>query len=152
CASVAIHNRLTIGVRNFRRRSSRTLLLLIGTAGTKVEVEMQRPARLIVVDTFGLEKTVSIEKPDFTIGRQPGNDLHLLSRTVSRHHLEIIFENGAYFLQDKGSKSGTYINGHRISRQELHHLDKIGIGGDEDCGMQFLDDQGSDTASDPATR
>lgn len=101
---------------------------------------MQKPALLKIVDQFGANKTMPLEKRVFTIGRNPGNDLLLLSSRVSRDHGAIVYDDGSYYLVDKGSKSGLFVNGERITRCELHHLDKIGVGGHDDCQIQFFEE------------
>ena len=47
----------------------------------------------------------------FTIGRKAGNDLPITnSGTVSGIHAAITYENGCYFLEDKYSTNGTFLN------------------------------------------
>ena len=101
---------------------------------------MQKPALLKIVDRFGVNKTLPLVKRVFTIGRKPGNDLMLLSSGVSRDHGAIVYDNETYYLVDKDSKSGLFVNGERVTRCELHHQDNIGIGGHEDCQIQFLEE------------
>ncbi len=51
----------------------------------------------------------------FTIGKQPGNDLVLSEKLVSREHCEITKEkNGKYLIFDKKSRNGTFVNGNRV--------------------------------------
>lgn len=101
---------------------------------------MQKPALLKIVDQFGGRKTLPLEKRVFTIGRRPENDLMLLSSGVSRDHGAIVYDNETYCLVDKASKSGLFVNGQRITRCELHHLDQISVGGHDDCQIQFLEE------------
>jgi phosphoserine phosphatase RsbU/P len=101
---------------------------------------MQKPARLKIVNRFGVMRSLPLGKPVFTIGRKAENDLQLLSDSVSRQHAEIIYEEDAYYLVDIGSKRGTFINDQQIARCALQHLDRIRIGGDEDQQIIFLDD------------
>jgi FHA domain-containing protein len=66
-----------------------------------------------------------------TIGRAPHNDLVLPSSKVSRDHAVIVFEDGRWFIEDRGSFNGTFLNGDRLrpgSRLPLRHADRIGIG------------------------
>src|SRR6266542_6766091 len=100
---------------------------------------MQKPALLKIVDQFGAHKTMPLRKRVFTIGRNPANDLVLLSSGVSRDHGAIVYDGSAYYLVDKGSKSGLFLNGQPVTRCELHHLDKIGVGGHENCQIQFCE-------------
>lgn len=101
---------------------------------------MQKPAVLKIVDQFGGKRTLPLEKRVFTIGRKPGNDLVLLSSSVSRDHGAIVYEDGTYYLVDKGSKSGLFINGQHVDRCPLHHQDQIRVGGVDDCQIQFLEE------------
>ncbi|MBO0862789.1 MAG: SpoIIE family protein phosphatase [Chloracidobacterium sp.] len=101
---------------------------------------MQKPARLKIVNRFGVTKSLSLSNQVFTIGRKAENDLQLLSDSVSRQHAEIIYENDSYYLVDIGSKRGTFVNGQQIARCALQHLDIIRIGGDEEQQITFLDD------------
>jgi serine phosphatase RsbU (regulator of sigma subunit) len=101
---------------------------------------MQKPARLKIVNRFGVTKSLPLGDPVFTIGRKADNDLQLLSDSVSRQHAEILYENDVYYLVDIGSKRGTFVNGQQIVRCALQHLDLIRIGGDEEQQITFLDD------------
>jgi ABC-type multidrug transport system ATPase subunit/pSer/pThr/pTyr-binding forkhead associated (FHA) protein len=46
-----------------------------------------------------------------TIGRLPGNDLVLDDKTVSGRHARVIYEGGEVFIEDLGSRNGTFILG-----------------------------------------
>lgn len=51
-----------------------------------------------------------------TLGRDRENDLILNDdRTVSRQHASIIFDNGNFYIMDRGSKNGTRVNGKKVS-------------------------------------
>jgi phosphoserine phosphatase RsbU/P len=101
---------------------------------------MQKPARLKIVNRFGVTKSLPLGNPTFTIGRKADNDLQLLSDSVSRQHAEIVYEDDVYYLVDIGSKRGTFVNGQQIVRCALQHLDLIRIGGEEEQQITFLDD------------
>jgi hypothetical protein len=49
------------------------------------------------------------------IGRDPGCDIVIPDRQVSRYHARMTRENGGVLLEDLGSKNGTYLNGSPIS-------------------------------------
>src|SRR5947199_1211636 len=101
---------------------------------------MQKTAQLKITDRFGSEKTILLNKPLFTIGRKADNDLQLISDTVSRYHAEIVYEDDTFHLVDKSSKRGSFVNGQRIERCALQHLDKISIGGEDESQIQFIDE------------
>jgi len=101
---------------------------------------MQKPARLKIVNRFGVTRLLPLGKVVFTIGRKAENDLQLLSDSISRQHAEIVYKDDVYYLVDIGSKRGTFVNDQRVERYALQHLDRIRIGGDEDQQITFLDD------------
>ena len=69
--------------------------------------------------------------PEFTIGRAEDNDLTLEKPTVSRHHVVVSEAGDRWFLEDRGSFNGTFVNGSRIqagAKVPLRHGDRIGLG------------------------
>ncbi|MEJ2485075.1 MAG: FHA domain-containing protein [Anaerolineales bacterium] len=60
-----------------------------------------------------------------TIGRKLDNDLVIQDVLVSRHHAEIVQRDGAYFIRDKNSTGGTYLNNKRITEAQLFSNDLI---------------------------
>jgi serine phosphatase RsbU (regulator of sigma subunit) len=74
------------------------------------------------------QQRVILHRLPFAIGRRPGSDLVIESLAVSRDHALITFENGEYWLADRNSKHGTYINGKRVKRSLLRANDRISFG------------------------
>jgi hypothetical protein len=64
----------------------------------------------------------------FRIGRDSKSALHLRDKTVSRKHAKIVHANGHFYLQDYGSRSGTFLNGKQTPAHPLRDGDKIKIG------------------------
>jgi hypothetical protein len=65
------------------------------------------------------------------IGRDPGNDIVLAKRTVSREHALLVFVDGRWLIEDRGSANGTFVNGERVpfgAKRPLRHGDRIGVG------------------------
>jgi pSer/pThr/pTyr-binding forkhead associated (FHA) protein len=65
------------------------------------------------------------------IGRDPKNDLVLESAAVSREHAAVTIRDGRWFLEDRGSFNGTYLNGTRVvpgTPMPLRHADRISVG------------------------
>jgi pSer/pThr/pTyr-binding forkhead associated (FHA) protein len=75
-----------------------------------------------------------LERPlhgELTIGRDPENDLVLITKTVSRQHARLVFREGRWLIEDRGSANGTMLNGHRIqpgAQLPLRHADRIEVG------------------------
>jgi hypothetical protein len=63
-----------------------------------------------------------------TIGRSSQNIIAIPDPTVSRQHARLCFGRGAWFLQDQGSRAGTFLNGIPIVAQRLKNGDQIQIG------------------------
>ena len=95
--------------------------------------------RLEVVDALG-RRVVVIDKPSFSIGRRTSNDLHLSGTDVSREHAEIFLANGRYAIRDRGSRSGTTVNGEEITERSLTHGDRIRLGRTAGAELLFLID------------
>ncbi len=67
---------------------------------------------------------------NFSIGREPGNDLVLDGGNVSRHHAIIrVQDNGEYWLADLGSSNGTFLDGRcLLGPTLLHYGARVRIG------------------------
>jgi len=73
----------------------------------------------------GLQWPVNSE---LIIGREESCNIVIPDRQVSRQHARIYPSTGDIFLEDLGSKNGTYLNGQRIDDpQQLHEGDEIRI-------------------------
>lgn len=59
------------------------------------------------------------------LGRKLENDLVIQESMVSRFHAEILFEDDKYFLIDKNSTGGTYLNNKKINKAQLVSGDTI---------------------------
>ena len=95
------------------------------------------PASFIVVDPNGQRKRVPVDPIPFLIGRQPENHLILRDSRVSRSHARIVVENGAYVLEDNGSRHGTFVNGRRIQRKTLENTDRVEFGAQDSYQLLF---------------
>jgi hypothetical protein len=66
-----------------------------------------------------------------SIGRDTRNDLILESAAVSREHARITSQDGRWYLEDRGSFNGTFLNGTRVqpgTPLPLRHADRISVG------------------------
>src|SRR3990172_7224768 len=72
---------------------------------------------------------IELEKENFTIGRSSANDLTFNNLSLSRHHARIIKKDEKYWLEDTGSRNGTFLNGIRIRQSSaLKNEDVIQLG------------------------
>ena len=63
-----------------------------------------------------------------TFGRSDENDVVIPGDSASRVHAELRLEDGAFVLEDRGSRNGTWVNGQRVTVQRLEAGDQIAIG------------------------
>jgi pSer/pThr/pTyr-binding forkhead associated (FHA) protein len=66
-----------------------------------------------------------------SIGRDAKNDLVMESAAISREHAGVTFQDGRWYVEDRGSFNGTYLNGTRVVRGtplRLRHADRISMG------------------------
>lgn len=75
-------------------------------------------------------QVITLEGDDFSIGRGRENNLQLVDpdRQISRVHARLRYAENAWFIQDQGSKIGTFVNGKRIKAARLNSGDEITIG------------------------
>jgi len=85
-------------------------------------------AQLIRLSGEMVPPTVSLQTTTFTIGRGSACDLRLSDPRVSRQHARLQYAQGAWYIQDMGSKGGTYVNGQRVQAIRLQPGDHITIG------------------------
>lgn len=73
-----------------------------------------------------------------SIGRDPlHNQICLGDHLVSRQHCQIERRSDCFWIKDKESANGTFVNGIPVREQALNHNQKVGIG---DSILTFLSD------------
>ena len=71
---------------------------------------------------------VKLEKEHITLGRREDNDIVLDDMFMSRKHAEVDRKGIFYYLKDKQSRYGTFVNGARITETRLDYGDEIQLG------------------------
>jgi uncharacterized protein YkwD len=90
-----------------------------------------QPARLLAVHSKvpPAMRLLLLKQKENAVGSLADNELHVADTDISDHHAIITYKRGCYFVADSKSVSGTYLNGHRIDRQQpLAHRDILRFG------------------------
>src|ERR1700683_4892818 len=104
---------------------------------------MSRAPRIALIEPGGVRREVPITTTPFRIGRQAGNELTLRDSRISRQQAQIINPEGAYVLEDMGSRHGTYVNGQKVLRHELRPKDSVDFGMTDSYRFIYLGDTAS---------
>lgn len=80
------------------------------------------------METGGQQHRVIVSSSPFTVGRSQDCDAVIPDFRVSRVHARLVSANGEYFIEDAGSRHGTFVNGERCERSKLKHKDEITLG------------------------
>lgn len=71
--------------------------------------------------------TYELDDETITIGRTPNNDIAIDNPGVSSTHARIFKQGKDYFIEDQGSKNGTYVKGKQVERHRLDYGDVVTI-------------------------
>ncbi|HKV94434.1 MAG TPA: SpoIIE family protein phosphatase [Candidatus Angelobacter sp.] len=82
----------------------------------------------IQIDSAGQRGRVVISKSPFTVGRSEECDVSIPDVRVSRVHARFVLQDDTYFIEDAGSRHGTFVNGARCERAQLKNNDEIKLG------------------------
>lgn len=100
-------------------------------------------ATLAIIDSCRLGDVFELDDGEIIVGRQPTCDLVLRSQSVSRQHARIVRRDNACFVEDLGSRNGTYVNGRRVEGTvRLSDRDEIQI---FDVTLLFRSGNGDDS-------
>jgi hypothetical protein len=96
-------------------------------SGRKIE-SSPRAARKIVgwiisytLDPMGVD--YRIYEGSNTIGRNPGNTITISADvTVSGEHVNILYRNGKFYIKDKMTANGTFLNGEELEVEKAYEL------------------------------
>ena len=75
-----------------------------------------------------------MQKEPVVIGRHPDCDIHIDDGSVSRHHAQVTYEGGQYYVQDLNSRNGTFLNDASINKPtKLYEQSEVRI-----CDVTFV--------------
>ncbi|HET6437814.1 MAG TPA: FHA domain-containing protein [Anaeromyxobacter sp.] len=104
--------------------------------------------KLVIEDEKGTRTVVPFAERELTVGRSAERGIvRLPDRDVSRRHARFLQVNGAVFVEDLSSLTGTRVNGDRIAgRRRLREGDLVEIG---DYDLAVIPDQVLATVAGP---
>ncbi|HEY8744920.1 MAG TPA: DUF3662 and FHA domain-containing protein, partial [Chloroflexota bacterium] len=88
------------------------------------------PVALTIRDERGVEQHLQMAGEELRFGRGLDNDVVLDSLSVSREHARLLRADGL-FIEDLGSRNGTFVNGQRVQRARVGPGDRIRLGATE---------------------
>lgn len=86
-------------------------------------------AKLVVSFAGAVEGHYFLDKPRFTIGRIPDNDIFLNDPGVSNLHAVIVTMSNDHVLEDVASTNGVAVNGKKIAKHILQNNDVVELSG-----------------------
>ncbi len=93
------------------------------------EADPNQPARPTLLVSQDGTKTIRLDRPTITIGREEGDIVLGGDSAASRLHAQLTVEDESVFVEDLGSTNGTWVNSHRVGRKvELHRGDWLQVG------------------------
>ena len=96
--------------------------------GPTVQPLLRDRAMLLRMDGVGAGQVLSIAETPFTMGRHATNQLPIDDDSISRFHARFVCEGDKYFVEDLGSRNGTFLQGKRITRAEIKDDDWVQLG------------------------
>ncbi len=95
--------------------------------------------KLCVVDDESNRTVVKLVRGDYSVGRAEDSTIRLTERNISRSHARIYRDEGdEWQIEDKGSYTGSFVNGERVSgKRALKHGDTIQLG---DYRLELMDE------------
>jgi len=92
------------------------------------EIKTEGPALVVRSGGGRAGEHFLLEQEATTVGRSPDCDVFLDDVTVSRRHAQVLRRDPQFFIEDKGSLNGTFLNRRRIESAPLEDGDELQIG------------------------
>ncbi|HEX7670815.1 MAG TPA: GGDEF domain-containing protein [Polyangiaceae bacterium] len=83
---------------------------------------------LVRIDGETSGEVLSLPRDGVVIGRSTRAHVLIADPSVSREHARILYQYGAYYVEDVGSQNGTLLAGRRVTRAELRDGDLLQFG------------------------
>lgn len=85
-------------------------------------------ASLIIQIKDRVVQTHPITKVDTTLGRAPGNDVVIDNMSVSDFHASLCYEDENFYVHDRGSTNGIFVDGCHVLQAPVRYGETFGIG------------------------
>ena len=69
---------------------------------------------IMIKSVFSSPTTLKLKEGEYIIGRDPTCQVVLPDPYISRKHVRLFYRDGKWYVEDLGSRNGTYINGEDI--------------------------------------
>ena len=79
-------------------------------------------------DSEGVVRRVDLQVDELVIGRRSDSDVVVFDMETSRRHARVVRVNGHLYVEDLGSRHGTFLNGNPVKREELRSGDRVSVG------------------------
>lgn len=77
------------------------------------QAKQRIPALLLTLQ--GASEQVRFTTPEITIGRHPSCEWVLPDETISARHARLVYHHDQWWLEDLGSRNGTFLNGEALA-------------------------------------
>lgn len=84
--------------------------------------------KILVLEEGEKVNEVTVKQDTYVLGRHDTCDIVLEDKTISRKHARLEIREDEAFIEDLGSRNGTYLNGQKMARRQVTSGDIIVIG------------------------
>ena len=125
---------LSVGLIALRVVTVFLAVLIVGKCFSSMRRRKRHEGPLVMLYNETIRKKIPVLCWENAIGRSKSSDIVIEDPTVSRNHCVFLRRKEGWFVSDIGSKSGTKVNGQKISeRHKVELNDKITIGATTLC-------------------
>ncbi|MGC4089122.1 MAG: GGDEF domain-containing protein [Polyangiaceae bacterium] len=100
---------------------ARTMEVFVRSNEPATAPSMARAERALLLRMDGVQagSVIAVDHLPCTVGRHPTNTLRIDEDSISRHHARIVRDDQGFWVEDLGSRNGSFVGGERIQRQRL---------------------------------
>jgi diguanylate cyclase (GGDEF)-like protein len=97
-------------------------------------------ACFLVISGKAIGKMFRLSKPEMLLGRGDDADIIIDDDAISRRHARVeTMADDTVWIEDLGSKNGTYLEGEKVTRVELHDGDRVLVGSSTILKLTYQD-------------